>query len=73
MDYFLTFAANTDNYSSKISLNKYTEGEECEEKNILSSTNILELFYHLKIIIIKEKAERSNYIKKIIGIVCLFR
>lgn len=66
MDYFLTLSSNTDNYSSKISINKYTEGESNHQSDVLTSTNILEIILSLKDYNyqILEKSEKSNYIKK---------
>ena len=66
MDHFLTFSSNTDNYSSKISVNKYTEGEISLEKEIFSVENILEIVLSLKDYNyqILENSEKKNYIKK---------
>ena len=68
MEHFLTFGDNTDNYSKKIEINNYTQGEN-EEKvntNILKTKNIFEIILSLKDYNyqILEKSEKSNFLKK---------
>jgi len=68
MEHFLTFGDNTDNYSKKIEINNYTQGEN-EEKvntNILKTKNILEIIlstkdYNYQIL---ENTEKTNYVLK---------
>ena len=66
MDHFLTLSENTDNFSSKININKYTEGENCLQKDVLKTNNILEIILSLKDYNyqILENSEKKNYIKK---------
>ena len=68
MEHFLSYSDNTDNYSQKITLNNYTQGESEEKinKNILKLKNILEVIllekdcnYQLL-----ENSEKGNYVTK---------
>ena len=68
MEHFLSYADSTDLYADKITINKYTQGEN-ETKvntNILKSKNILEIIlsqkdYNYQIL---ENGEKSNYVIK---------
>tara|TARA_B110000046_G_C12888665_1_gene353366 strand:+ start:110 stop:862 length:753 start_codon:yes stop_codon:yes gene_type:complete len=68
MEHFLSYNDNTDNYSQKITLNKYTQGESEGKINqhILKSDNILEIILSEKDCNYQllEKSEKSNYITK---------
>lgn len=68
MDYFLSFSSNNDNYSDKITVNKYTQGENESKvnKNVLKSKNILEIILSLKDYNyqILEISEKYNYVIK---------
>ena len=50
MEHFFTFKDNNDNYAEKITINKYTQGENESKvnKKILKSKNILEIILSLK-------------------------
>ncbi len=68
MEHFLTLSTNTDNYSSRITTNKYTQGENenITNKTVLKSKNILEIIlslfdYNYQIL---EKSEKENYVIK---------
>jgi len=68
MEHFLSYNNNSDKYSDKITINKYTQGEnECKVNvNILKSNNILEIVlskkdYNYQIL---SPEEKSNYVQK---------
>ena len=68
MEHFLSYCDNTDNFADKITINKYTQGEN-ENKintNILKSKNILEIVLSIKDYNyqILDNSEKSEYVKK---------
>jgi hypothetical protein len=68
MEHFLSYSGNSDNFADKITINKYTQGEN-ETKvntNVLKSKNILEIVlsqkdYNYQIL---DNKEKSNFIIK---------
>ena len=68
MDHFISYNDNTDNYSHKITVNKYTQGESEEKINkyVLKSDNILEIILSQKDCNYQllENSEKKNYITK---------
>ena len=68
MEHFLSYSDSNDRYADKITINKYTQGENETKvnKNVLKSKNILEIIlsqkdYNYQIL---ENSEKSNYVTK---------